>query len=593
MAWTGLPSDLDFGSLSLNVKKMLGKKMVSFKSQVALGVLMSVTLIGCSKVENSNPTPSQGYTFKQSQAVWVTSEQGQNMASVAPISFENSQGESTTRVQVFPDRLKQTLYGVGSSFTESSAFVLAHLTAEKRQEVMDAVYSADGANFPLARTHIGATDFSVFGKYSYADVADDRKLEHFTIAPDKQGFDVGQFPDIKDPSFDLLPMIKMANQIKQREGQQPISIVASAWTAPAWMKDIETWFIPGTAETNHQGTGGSLKPGNEALYADYLVKYLHAYQEEGVPIWSLTPVNEPHGNSGQWESMHFTAESQRDFIKQHLGPKLAASPFADIKLLAYDQNRDGLEHWADVILGDKDSAQYVYGMAVHWYESTFKVYEDALEATHKKFPQHTIIHTEGTIDDLGKPAPQGIADPEGFQESGWFANDDFWWNPNATDWAYTAEWAPNPEDHPKYTPVHRYARNIIVSFNHWMNGWIDWNIVLDKHGGPNHVGNYCGAPIMIDTQSGEVYYTPIFHVLKQFSRTIRPGDRAVKTVTTLGTLPEDTLHASASVNHDNLLSVQLLNTSKSPLTFDLQVADKVAKVDMPANALKTIQIQLD
>ena len=198
--------------------------------------------------------------------------------------------------------------------------------------------------------------------------------------------------------------------------------------------------------------------------------------------------------------MNFSPESQNDFIKHHLGPRLQDSRHADTRLLIYDQNRDGLEHWTDVIFADPQTAPYVFGVAVHWYASTFKVFEDAFDRVHAKFPDFAIIHTEGCIDNLGNEAPGGIADPAGFKESGWFNNDAFWWNANATDWAYTATWAgPGAADHPIYTPVHRYARNIIVSLDHWVSGWVDWNIVLDQEGGPNHVGNFCGAPIMIDT----------------------------------------------------------------------------------------------
>ena len=98
---------------------------------------------------------------------------------------------------------------------------------------------------------------------------------------------------------------------------------------------------------------------------------------------------------------------------------------------------------------------------------------------------------------------------------------------------------PGAADHPMYTPVHRYARNIIVSLDHWVSGWVDWNIVLDRNGGPNHAGNFCGAPIMIDTAKQEIYYTPIYYVLAQFSRTIRPGDRAIQTHRTLDGLDPD------------------------------------------------------
>ena len=329
------------------------------------------------------------------------------------------------------------------------------------------------------------------------------------------------------------------------------------------------------------------------MFADYLTKYLDAYKNEGVDIWGLTPVNEPLGNNGQWESMHFSAESQGEFVKDYLGPGLQKSNNGDVKLLVYDQNRDHLEHWADVILSDAETAKYVYGIAVHWYSSTFKVYEDVLNKVHNSFPGVAIINTEATIDDLGKKAPGGILDPERFEESDWFDNDAFWWNDNATDWAYTATWqGVVMEDHPIYTPVHRYARNIIVSLNNWMTGWIDWNIVLDQDGGPNHVGNFCGAPIMIDVATQNVYYTPVYYVLAQFSRTIRPGDKAVQTDKYLDGLDDDAIHASATINADKLLTVQLLNTTKQSLVYMLQIGMQYAEVNITANSVQTVRIQL-
>jgi glucosylceramidase len=147
--------------------------------------------------------------------------------------------------------------------------------------------------------------------------------------------------------------------------------------------------------------------------------------------------------------------------------------------------------------------------------------------------------------------------------------------------------------HPMYTPVHRYARNIIVGLDHWIGGWVDWNIVLDRNGGPNHVGNFCGAPIMIDTSTREVYYTPIYHILAQFSRTIRPGDRAVWTRRELGgRWFSDDLHACATINGDGLLSVQLLNTTKNAISCKLQIGGRYAEIVMPANSVQTVRVAM-
>jgi glucosylceramidase len=523
----------------------------------------------------------------------VTSEAGDKIAEKGNISFIEGEASEGTIIKIYPSITKQTIDGIGSSFTEASAFVLAHLDIEKRIEVMEKIFSDKGANFSLTRTHIGSCDFSVEGKYSYLDKIGDTELKTFSIDPDKEGFNPKKYTEIEDPTYDLLPMIKEAIEIKNRQKDNELRITASAWTAPPWMKDIEDWYIKGTLENNHQGTGGKLKPQYEETYADYLIRYLDAYKSEGVKIWGITPVNEPHGNNGQWESMHFTPESQNQFIKEYLGPKLNKNGFGEVKLLIYDQNRDGLEHWSDVILGDKETAKFVYGSAVHWYESTNKVYEDVFERVKAKFPDKAIIHTEGCIDDLGKEAPGGILDPHRFKETEWFDNDSFWWNENATDWAYSANWqAVIMEDHPIYTPVHRYARNIIVSIDHWLKGWIDWNVVLDQRGGPNHVGNFCGAPIMIDTESKHIYYTPIYYILAQFSRTIRPGDKAVKTDKIVYGLDSDALHACATKNDSNILTVQLLNTTKNPLEFSLQIDGQYAIIKMNPNSMQTVRIQL-
>jgi glucosylceramidase len=552
-------------------------------------VLLGLMIVGHSNLVMEAAAASSLLTSR----VLLTSAEGHQQAELAAVTFSGQNTASAeVRVVIDDKRPRQTITGIGTSFTESSAFVLAHLDQPDRLVVMRSLFAEDGANFSLARTMIGASDFSVEGRYDYAPVPDDFDLDYFSIVEDLRGFPARDYPGIVDDRFDLLPMIREALTIKSDQADAQLNIIASAWTAPPWMKDIDDYYRRGTPETNYQGTGGSLKTGYEEVYADYLLRYLDAYRQEGVPIWGLTPVNEPEGNSGQWESMHFTPETQAVFVGKHLGPKLRAQA-SDIKLLIYDQNRDQLEHWTDVLLNDTKASPYIYGTAIHWYASTVDVFGDVLDRVHQKFPDKDLIHTEGTIDDLGKPAGDGIGDPEGFAESNWFKNDDFWWQKTATDWAYTASWAPRREDHPMYTPVHRYARNIIGSLNHWVSGWIDWNPVLDANGGPNHVGNFCGAPIMIDLNTQEVYYTPVFHVLSQFSRTIRPGDQVITSRLDENDLPDDALHALATMSPSGLVSVQLLNTQATPINVEVALAGQFASITLPANALQTLQVQVD
>jgi len=565
---------------------MSGKQAFQGGHRAAL-IFLGLGLVSC----GDSARESTDFGLVATSEILVTSEAGERMARRPNVPFGKGRAPGTV-IEVWPRQTKQTLLGIGTSFTESSAFVLAHLEPEARRELMRNVYGEAGANFALARTTVGSTDFSVEGKYSYAPVAGDADLEHFSIAVDEDGFDPAVYPGVRDEAFDLLPMIREALAIKAAQADRDLRIVASAWTAPPWMKDIEDWYYRPEGEIGMEGTGGVLKDEYVSTYADYLLRYLDAYATAGVDIWGLTPVNEPHGNSGNWESMHFTPESQSAFIKSHLGPTLRAGGHDDVRILIFDQNRDELERWTDVVLADPETAKYVYGTAVHWYSSTFRVYEDVLERVHEKFPQFEIVNTEATIDNLGVAAGGGILDPDGYEESGWFDNDAWWWGANATDWAYSASWAPRAEDHPAYVPVHRYARNIIVSLDHWMAGWIDWNVVLDRNGGPNHVGNFCGAPIMIDTATGQVYYTPVYHVLAQLSRTIRPGDRAVQTKRILEGLGDDDLHASANLSPEGMLSVQLLNTTRKPIRFSLQIGAGFADMEIPANAVQTVRVQL-
>ena len=556
---------------------------MKLKVLITISILL-IAIIGCK-------TKMYSKTYETTD-ILLTSENGDKLKKHKNISFKKGNAEGTV-ISIYPDSIKQEIDGIGTSFTESSAYVLAHLDVQKRKEVMEKIFGSSGANFSLTRTHIGACDFSVDGKYSYADKSGDTELSSFNISEDSNGFNPKIHKSIKDSSYDLLPMIKEAQEIKKNQKDSELRIIASAWTAPYWMKDIETWYIPGSPKNNWQGTGGSLKPEYVNTYSNYLIKYIDAYKKEGVDIWGLTPVNEPHGNNGQWESMHFTPKSQSEFVQKHLGPALSKSGNSNVKLLVYDQNRDGLEHWADVIFPADKLSKYIYGVAVHWYESTFKVYEDIFDKVHKKFPEYSIIHTEGCIDDLGKDAPNGVTDPIKFKESNWFDNDDFWWNENATDWAYSVTWeGVKVKDHPAYTPVHRYARNIIVSLDHWVTGWIDWNIILDEKGGPNHVGNFCGAPIMINKETQKVYYTPIYHILSQLSRTIRPGDKAVQTKKEISNLGKDDLHTCATVNENNLLSIQLLNTTKKAINYKLQIKDQYAEIEIAANSLQTVRIKL-
>jgi len=493
-------------------------------------------------------------------------------------------------IKLFPSVKKQRIEGIGSSFTEASAYVLAHMSLDDRHAVMRSLFGPEGAQFSLCRFPIGSCDFCVSGRYSHAELENDTELTSFSIRNDKDGFSKECYPDVIDESYDLLPMIQEARKISD-EVDQSIRFIGSAWTAPPWMKDNNAYYVSGCEKNNFSGSGGVLLDEHYQTYARYLVKFCQAYANEGVNLWGLTPVNEPLGNNGQWESMHFTPRTQRRFIRDYLGPLLQKENI-NLALLILDHSRDQLELWADELYSDSQTAKYLHGAAVHWYESTVNVYEDVFERVHEKYPNFSIIHTEGCIDDLGNDAPDGVMDPEGYKESNWFNNDSFWWSKSASDWAYSVNWAGvDASEHPMYVPVHRYARNIIVSLDHWVSGWIDWNCVLDQRGGPNHVGNYCGAPIMVNLFEKQIYYTPIFYVLSQFSRSIRPGDYAIKVETVLSPNVKKNVFCCATINSENIIIIHILNTNRVMQALKIHFDGYSADFAAEPNSLSTINIK--
>ena len=519
----------------------------------------------------------------KSTQVLVTSEAGEVLKEHSNVVFQKRQvPENGAVVSVDLNNKRQVINGIGTSLTESSAFVLACLPVEKRHELLQEIFGENGANFAVVRTHIGASDFTVEGKYSLAEVDGDIALEHFSLDRDKEGFDKEKYPNLVDADYDLLPFIKEVVAIRNNQTDKEFRIVASAWTAPAWMKDNKQYY--------QRGYGGALLEEYYQVYADYLVKYLKAYNQEGVEFWGITPGNEPQGNDGNWESMHFSPENMAKFIGKYMGPTLEKSGYGNLTLLAFDQNVSEMPEWAHIIYADPDANKYTDGMAVHWYSNTLHPHAEIMNEIQSAYPDKIIMHTEGCIDALGTPPWGGATDVEGFIEKNWFKNDDFWWNANATDWAYSVPCCDNG-NHPKYAPTHRYARFIIEGINSCLTGFIDWNIILDAKGGPNHANNFCGAPIMIDTENKEIYFTPMYSVLKQLSRTIRPGDTALY-ATPMSGENKDNLFVSATLNQKGEIAVNMLNIIKEPITFDLQLGEYAAKVTAPANSLQTIIVKL-
>lgn len=466
--------------------------------------------------------------------IYETSASGNHLKKV---NLEKALQEPTHTLTLDPSKVYQTITGFGGSFTESSAYLLNQLSDENREKIIEAYFGESGAKYSLTRTHINSCDFSL-DQYSYAPIADDMELKHFTIEADKD---------------DIIPMIKDA----QRISKDGFKIISSPWTAPPWMKDNNAWV------------GGKLLPQYYDVWARFFSKYIDAYATEGINIWGITVENEPHGNGNNWESMHYSPEEMTTFVKQHLGPQLEKDGKSDIVILGYDQNRAGIKEWVDVMYANKASAKYYDGTAIHWYESTYEVFPEDLRYAHEKAPDKYLIQTEACVD----------AEVPHWKDDAWY------WKKEATDWGW--DWAPEEQKylHPKYAPVHRYARDIIGCLNNWVDGWVDWNMVLDRQGGPNWFKNWCVAPVIVDPDNDEVYFTPIYYTLSHFSQFIRPGAKVIHLDNT-----DDKLLATAAQNPDGTIAVVAFNEHSESKTFTLRLQDKEKVITIGAQTIQTIVI---
>ena len=463
--------------------------------------------------------------------VYETSAAGNKLSKIT--EFHNS--DEKVSIKLNPEQKLQTITGFGGAFTESSAYLLNKLSKENRKKIIDAYFSKEGAHYSLTRSHMNSCDFSV-SNYSYTPVEGDKELEHFTIEEDKD---------------DLIPFIKEA----MAASTDGFKIFGSPWTAAPWMKDNNNWV------------GGKLLPEYYDTWALFFSKYVDAYKAEGIDIWGFTVENEPLGNGNNWESMHYSPDEMTNFVQNYLGPKLEADGKGDLKILGYDQNREHLKEWVNSQYKNEETSKYFDGTAIHWYASTFDYFPEELQYAHNKAPEKLLIQSEACVD----------AQVPVWEDDAWY------WKKEATDWGYT--WAPEEDKHlhPKYAPVNRYARDIIGCLNNWVDGWVDWNMVLDTKGGPNWFKNWCIAPVIVDPKKDEVYFTPLYYTMAHFSKYIRPGAEVIGLEGV-----EKGLMATAAQNPDGSIAIVIFNEGTEVKYINLSLKQKDVDIQISGQAIQTV-----
>lgn len=426
----------------------------------------------------------------------------------APVfGLAGSSGEpNLPAIFVNPEKQFQTILGIGGAFTEAAAVTLSRLSKKNQQRVLEAYFGHDGHGYSLCRTHIQSCDFSL-GNYTYVPTPGDTQLKSFTIDRDRKA---------------LLPMIREAMRVAGR----PITLFASPWSPPAWMKT-----------TGQMNGGGKLKPEFRQAWADCFVRYIQEYQREGVAIWGLTVQNEPEA-AMRWDSCLWTAQEERDFVRDYLGPTLERAGLGDVKIIIWDHNRDQMVRRASVAYSDPKASAYIWGTGFHWYAGDIF---DNVRLHHDAWPDKHLLFTEGC------------------QEFG----------------THFRSWAPGE----------RYARSMIMDFNRWAEGWVDWNLLLDLAGGPNHVDNMCSAPILADTQNDRVHLQSSYYYIGHFARFIRPGAKRV-----LCSCTRDDIEATAFQNPDRTVAVIVLNRTDEKKNLLLHVGDSEALIQAPGHSISTYEI---
>ena len=483
------------------------------KYYLSLMIFLTITF-SCSSTKEIDDSKVLLSIEGQKIAVYTTADSTDlRMALSDNLVFKKAKQPLETEICVFvnPEKTYQTFLGIGGAITDASAEVFAKIPVDKQKEFLNAYYdSIKGIGYTLARTNIHSCDFSS-GSYTYISEGD-KELKTFRIDHDKKY---------------RIPLIKKA--IETAGGN--LVLYASPWSPPAFMKD-----------NNNMLRGGKLLPEYDQSWATYFTKFIKAYEKEGIPIWGITVQNEPMATQ-KWESCIFTAEDERDFLKNFLGPTMEKEGLSDKKIIVWDHNRDLMNHRANVIFSDPEASKYAWGMGFHWYESWSggdEMYNN-VGMVKESYPDKNLLFTEGCAESFR---------PDGYQT---------WKN------------------------AERYGRSMINDFNNGTVGWTDWNILLDENGGPNHVGNFCFAPVHAITATGELIYTPFYYYIGHFSKFIRPEAKRVSTVCS-----RSQLLSTSFQNIDGKMITVVMNQSDKKINYKLYVRSDAAEVLIPPHAIQTL-----
>ena len=408
---------------------------------------------------------------------------------------------------IYPEVTYQEIIGFGGAFTEAAGYCFQRLPKDRQNQFIDDYFSEEGNNYTLCRTHIGSCDFCL-DTYSYSN---NESLSDFNIDRDKKF---------------IIPMMK-----KAFEKNKDIKMVASPWSPPAFMKSNK--------KLKH---GGKLLDKYKNLWAEYLVKYLTAYKQEGINIDYMTIQNEPKA-AQFWESCEYTSKEEQELIKNNIAPALKNNNI-DTKLLIWDHNKERVVYRAKEIFDDPEVKDMVAGIGYHYYSGD---YFENVKTFKEIYPDKLAIHTEGCT---------------GYERL-WFRK--------------RRRRVPNAEI---------YAHDIIGDLNNGANGYIDWNMMLDYHGGPTHIHNQCNSPIMLNKKGDNYSKNLPYYYIGHFSRFIKPGAKRIAF-----SKFNDSLEVTSFKNPDESIAVVILNRGKHGKHINLCLDQKIYKDHIDGHSIVTFVIK--
>lgn len=463
----------------------------------------------------SSEIPLFAQTAKNSTIYTTAANTSLRLSKSGSLTFKPLKQPLETQVCVFvdPETKFQSVTGIGGTITDATAETFAKMPKAAQEEFLKAYYNKEeGIGYTLGRTTIHSSDFSS-ESYTYIK-ENDAALKTFDVAHDQ---------------VYRIPLIKKA--ITAAGGSLPLFV--SPWSPPAFMKTNK--------EMLH---GGKLLPEFRQAWADYYIRFIKTYEGMGIPIWGLTVQNEPMATQ-RWESCIFTAEEERDFIKEYLGPTLHKNGMADKKLIAWDHNRDQIFQRASTILKDKEASKYIWGIGYHWYETWTgsDMLFDNVKLVHEAWPEKNLMLTEGCVEKFNLDS--------------------------VNNWGLGE----------------RYGYSLINDFNSGVTAWTDWNMLLDDKGGPNHVGNFCFAPVHSDSKTGKLIYTSSYYYLGHFSKFVRPGARRVASSSN-----RDKLMSAAFLNKDGKLAIIVMNRTKDEIPYYIWINGEAAETKSLPHSISTFII---